>query len=76
MGKNQHVVPQGQDWAVRGAGNSRVTSKHSTQGEAIDAARGIARNQGSEVIIHRPDGRIRDKDSYGNDPCPPRDTKH
>jgi hypothetical protein len=24
------------------------------------------------VVIHRPDGRIRDKDSYGNDDHPPR----
>lgn len=76
MGKNQHVVPHGNAWAVRGAGNSRVTSNHSTQGDAIDAARDIAQNQQSEVVIHRPNGQIRDKDSYGNDPYPPKDTRH
>jgi len=27
-------------------------------------------------VTHRPNGQIRDKDSYGPDPCPPRDTKH
>jgi hypothetical protein len=27
-------------------------------------------------VIHRPDGRIRDSDSYGNDPHPPLDQKH
>lgn len=70
--KNQHVVPHGNDWAVRGAGNSRVTSTHSTQSEAAAAARRIAENQRSEVVIHRADGRIRDKDSYGNDPYPPK----
>ena len=73
---NQHVVRRGGDWAVRGEGNSRDTSVHPTQGDAIDAARGIARNQHAEVVIHRPDGQIRDKDSYGNDPSPPRDTRH
>ncbi len=26
-------------------------------------------------MIHRPNGRIRDKDSFGDDPCPPKDTK-
>lgn len=72
---NQHVVTYNHDWAVRGAGNSRVTSVHDTQAEAIGAARQIAINQRSEVVIHRPDGRIRDKDSYGNDPIPPRDRK-
>lgn len=76
MGKNQHVVPHGDSWAIRGEGNERVTSTHPTQAEAIDAAREIAINQRAEVVIHRPNGQIRDKDSYGPDPCPPRDRKH
>jgi hypothetical protein len=73
---NQHVVPHDGQWAVRGAGNSRVTSIHQTQSQATEAARSIAMNQRSEVVIHRPDGRIRDKDSYGGDPIPPRDRKN
>nr|WP_071986014.1 DUF2188 domain-containing protein [Escherichia coli] len=52
--------------------NERVTSTHRTQQEAIDAARLIAQNQGSELIIHRPNGQIRDKDSHGKDPFPPK----
>ena len=76
MAKSQHVVPYNGDWAVRGAGNSRVTSIHETQSAAYDAARHIAINNRSEVVIHRPDGRIRDKDSFGNDPFPPRDRKY
>lgn len=75
MRKNQHVVLVDGEWGVRGEGNSRLTSIHDTQAEAIEAAREIAINQGSEVVIHRPDGRIRDKDSYGSDPFPPRDRK-
>jgi hypothetical protein len=71
-GKNQHVVPHQGGWAVKGAGNERATSVHPTQKEAIDAARGHARNQESELVIHGVDGRIRDKDSYGNDPFPPK----
>ncbi|WP_425452645.1 DUF2188 domain-containing protein [Edaphovirga cremea] len=55
-----------------GEGNSRVTSTHRTQQEAIDAARPISRNQGGELVIHRPNGQIRDKDSHGKDPFPPR----
>ena len=76
MGKNQHVVPNRDGWAVKGAGNSKATSVHKTQDRAIDAARDIAMKQKSEVVIHRSDGRIRDKDSYGNDPFPPRDKKY
>lgn len=71
-GKNQHVVPHSDGWAVKGEGNKRATSVHDTQRQAADAAREIARNQQSELVIHRPDGRIRDKDSYGNDPFPPK----
>jgi RNA 3'-terminal phosphate cyclase len=71
MGKNQHVVKRGDDWAVRGERNSRDTSHHPTQREAEAAARQIAMNQRSEVIIHGTDGKIREKNSYGNDPHPP-----
>jgi uncharacterized protein YdaT len=76
MGKDQHVVPHEDGWAIRGEGNQRVTSVHDTQREAAERAREIARNQGSEVVIHRRDGTIRDSDSYGKDPNPPRDRKH
>lgn len=76
MGKNQHVVPYGDKWAVRGEKNTRITSDHRTQGAAINAAVKIAKHEKSEVVIHGRDAKIRDKDSYGPDPCPPRDTKH
>jgi hypothetical protein len=75
MGKNQHVVRRDDGWAVRGEHNQRDTSHH-PQGQAINAARDIARNQRSEVVIHDRSGRIRDRDSYGNDPNPPRDARH
>lgn len=72
MGKNQHVVPHNGEWAVRGANNSKVTKTFDTQREAIEAAREIAINQHSELVIHRPSGQIRDKDSFGNDDFPPK----
>lgn len=72
MGKNQHVVPAGGKWGIRGEGNSRLTSKFDRQSDAIAAARQIARNQNSELFIHGENGRIRERDSHGNDPFPPR----
>ncbi|MFE4353874.1 DUF2188 domain-containing protein [Peribacillus butanolivorans] len=70
---NQHVSKNGEGgWKLQGVGNSKATSKHDTQKEAIEAARTIARNQRSEVVIHGCDGKIRAKDSYGNDSFPPR----
>lgn len=69
--RNQHVVPRQGQWAVRGAGSRRATSLHPTQAEAIAAARSIARNQETELLIHRRNGQIRARDSYGGDPFPP-----
>lgn len=73
MGKEQHVTthPDG-GWQVKGAGNSKATVRTNTQSEAIKIARDIAINQKSEVVIHRTNGQIRDKNSYGNDPFPPK----
>jgi len=38
---------------------------------AIERAREIARHQESELFIHRRNGQIRERNSYGNDPFPP-----
>ena len=75
MGKNQHVVPHNGKWAVRGAGNEKVTRVVNTQAEAIKIAHDIAKNQQSDTKIHGRDGQIRAGNSYGNDPYPPKDKK-
>ncbi len=67
-GKNQHVVPHKDGWAVKGAGNERATKVQPTQKQAIETAKTIAKNQQSEMLIHGQNGRIREKNSYGNDP--------
>lgn len=72
-----HVVPHpAGGWATKREGADRAGSRHGTQGDAIETARDTARRERIEVVIHRPDGTIRDSDSYGNDPVPPRDKKH
>ncbi|PWG61183.1 DUF2188 domain-containing protein [Sediminicurvatus halobius] len=72
-----HVVPhEDGGWATRKEGAGRVGSRHETQHEAIDRGRDQARREGVELVIHRRDGTIRDSDSYGPDPYPPRDRKH
>ena len=70
--KNQHVVPHDEGWAVKGAGNQRATSVHKTQAEAIKEARDIAQNQKSEMLLHGKNGQIRERNTYGNDPYPPK----
>ncbi len=70
--KNQHVVPSGKNWAIKGEGNSRATRIVSTQKEATKIAREIAKNQGSEMFIHGRNGKIRERNTYGKDPFPPK----
>jgi uncharacterized protein YdaT len=70
-----HVVPNGDQWSVTREGASRASRNFDTQKEAIDFGRPIAQREQTEFNVHRRDGTIRDKDSYGNDPNPPRDKK-
>lgn len=73
MPKNQHVTPhRGGGWQVKGAGNGRATVVTSTQEKAIQVGKTIAKNQGSELFIHNKQGQIRERNSYGNDSCPPK----
>ncbi|MBB1094417.1 DUF2188 domain-containing protein [Rhodopseudomonas palustris] len=72
----QHVVKNlSGGWAVKKGGSSKATKVHKTQKEAIAHGREIAKNQKAEFYVHGQDGRIRQKDSYGKDPNPPKDKK-
>jgi len=74
--KTQHVVKSADGgWAVKKGGSSRATKVYETQKEAITHGREIARSQKAELYIHGKDGKIREKDSYGRDPIPPKDKK-
>lgn len=75
---NRHVVPSGpKRWVVKKPGKPTPISTHRTQGAAERAAKEKLQNVGGQVIIHRPDGTIRDADTVApaNDPNPPRDAK-
>lgn len=75
-GKNQYVVPTKDGWGVRGEGSSKLTVKTDTKSEALKIGTSIAQNQHSELTILKKDGKIQNKNSFGNDPFPPRDKKH
>jgi hypothetical protein len=70
-GPNQHVVQKGEKWAVEPDGRA-PTSTHRTQEAAIDAGRAAAKRNESELVIHGGDGKIREKNTYGTDPFPPK----
>jgi uncharacterized protein YdaT len=73
--KDIHVVPRGNSWATKKEGAQRAGVVTDTQKAAIERAREQAIRERVEVVIHRKDGTIRDSDSYGNDPNPPKDRK-
>jgi hypothetical protein len=70
--RNQHVVPREDGWAVQGAGAKRATELFERKEDAVDRAREISKNQGTELLIHGRSGQIQSKDSHGNDKFPPR----
>ena len=70
--KNQHIVPHKEGWAVQSESANKPTQVFRTQQEAIERGREIAMNQKSELLIHNREGQIRERNSYGNDPHPPK----
>lgn len=70
--KGLHVTPRGERWAVRSAGAGRASRVVDTQKEAIEIARERAKREGGEMYVHGRDGRIRERNTYGKDPFPPK----
>lgn len=67
-----HTVPHGDGWANRREGADRVSRTFPTKHDAQQAGRETARNDKTEHVIHKQDGKIGEKNSYGGDPYPPK----
>ena len=73
MARNQiHTVKRGGGWGNLKAGASRVSKVYKTKSTAQAAGRKTAINQKAEHVIHNINGKIGARNSYGNDPHPPR----
>lgn len=59
-------------WAVKKAGSEKASSLHGTQDDAWKEARRLARGAGTEAFLKGRDGKIRARNSYGNDPYLPK----
>lgn len=71
--KPVHTVPSEKGWSNKQDG--KEISRHRTKENAQDAGRGQAKKDKTEHVIHNKDGKISEKNSYGNDPNPPKDKK-
>lgn len=73
--RNVHTVHSANGWTNRYENSNRKLGYYATKAEAQAAGREKAIQNNSEHIIHGLNGRIQNKNSYGKDPCPPRDRK-
>ncbi len=73
--RNVHTVHTEKGWTNRYENSNRTLGYYDTKVEAQSAGREKAMQNNSEHIIHGLNGRIQNKNSYGNDPFPPRDRK-
>ena len=74
-GPGVHTVraPEGDGWWTELYG--KVMTRHRHEELAVETGREIARKLSLEHTIHREDGVITEKNSYGNDLFPPADGK-
>lgn len=70
--KSIHVVPHSDGWAVRSSGASKPANVLPTQQAAISLGTTRAKATSTELFIHGRDGKIRERNSFGSDPFPPR----
>jgi hypothetical protein len=71
--KNIHVTPNGNGrWQIKQAGAERASALFNTQAEAIKHGTAVAKNNQSELFIHGRNGTIRERNTFGTDPHPPK----
>lgn len=67
-----HTVKRGSGWGNLKAGATRESKVYKTKAAAQAAGRKTAISQKAEHVIHNMNGRIGERNSYGNDPHPPK----
>jgi len=67
-----HVVYSNDVWVVKKAGTQTVYGSYDTKTAAVEMGRQIAKNLKGELVVHNKNGQIESRNSYGNDPYPPR----
>jgi hypothetical protein len=72
--KNIHTVfnSERQRWENKQEGNPTPVSTHRTKANAEQKGRSLAKAGEGEHLIHKKDGPIQRRNSYGADPFPPR----
>lgn len=68
-----HTVPdKAGGWTNKREGATRGEATYDTKADAQAAGRVAAMRDKTEHLIHNADGKIASRNSYGNDPYPPK----
>ena len=60
--KDQHIMPHPDGgWQVKGEGNTKATKRFKTKDEAVAYAKNLSKNQGSNIVPHKKDGKLQKK---------------
>lgn len=67
-----HVTKTDKGWQLKKEGASRASLTGKTQNDVVNEARQKLKGKDAELFIHKTDGKIRDRSTYGHDPYPPK----
>lgn len=70
--QNYHVTKTNHGWQLKKEDADRASLTGDTQSEVVDKARKMLKGKNAELFIHKKDGKIRDRSTYGHDPYPPK----
>lgn len=74
--KSNHVIPSSSGWAVKKSGAEKASRKFDTKEMAVKYGKELSKHEKTELYIHKSNGMVQNRNSYGNDPNPPLDKKH
>jgi hypothetical protein len=63
----RHVVAEGDGWAIKAPGKDEALETHAKKKDAIASATAMCKASKGELFIHRKDGKIHSRNSFGND---------
>ncbi len=70
--RNIHITKHADGWQAKEAKTVYPLAVFQKQSDAIKLGATFAKASNSELFVHGRDGKIRERNTFGNDPFPPR----
>ena len=70
--KKVFVSPNKDLWKVKTVGTRKAAGLYNNKAEAVAKAIEVAKNKKAELFVQKGNGEIQFRNSYGNDPFPPK----